>query len=73
MRVLLVCECEIKMENGVMGLFVYIILILGVGIPLAQSVISTANLTGLTATVVTYIPVFLALAVLIAVARSAGM
>lgn len=61
------------MENGVMGLFVYIILILGVGIPLAQQVITSANLTGLTATVVTYIPVFLALAVLIAVARSAGM
>ena len=61
------------METGVMGLFVYIILILGVGIPLAQGVIKDANLTGLTATVVTYIPVFLALAVLIAVARSAGM
>lgn len=60
-------------EAGVMGLFVYIILILGVGIPLAQSVIDSANLTGIAATVVTYVPVFLALAVLIAVARSAGM
>lgn len=39
-----------------------IILIVAVGIPIAQDVIDGANLTGTTATVAAFIPLFLALA-----------
>lgn len=55
-----------------MGLILLIILIIGVGIPLSNETISTANLTGLTATVVGFVPVFLALVVLFGAARFMG-
>lgn len=55
-----------------MGLILLIILIIGVGIPLTQDVITSANLTGLTATVVSFVPVFLALVVLFGAARFMG-
>jgi len=58
--------------GGVMGLILLIILIIGVGIPLSNETISTANLTGLTATVVGFVPVFLALVVLFGAARFMG-
>jgi len=38
--------------GGVMSLILLVILLIGVGIPLTNTVITTANLTGLTATVV---------------------
>jgi len=44
----------------VLGVVVGVILIVGVGIPISQDVIDTANLTGISATVVTFIPVFMA-------------
>ena len=62
-----------KAQQGVMGLIFLVILIIGVGIPLTQDVIVDANLTGITATVVSFIPVFLALVVLAAAARMTGM
>ncbi|MCA1800031.1 MAG: hypothetical protein LC650_01910 [Actinobacteria bacterium] len=55
-----------------MGLILLIILIIGVGIPLANQTIDSANLTGLTATVVGFVPVFLALVVLFGAARFMG-
>jgi len=51
--------------SSVVGLIVGIILVVGVSIPITQSVITTANLTGLTATIVGFIPVFLAIAGLV--------
>ncbi len=39
-----------------------IILVVGVAIPITQEVISTANLTGISLTIVEFIPTFLALA-----------
>ncbi|KKN48623.1 hypothetical protein LCGC14_0651220 [marine sediment metagenome] len=62
-----------KAQAGVMGLIFLVILIVGVGIPLTQQVIDTSNLSGITATVVGFIPVFLALAVLAAAARMSGL
>lgn len=54
---------------SVVALIVLVILIIGVGIPITNQVIDSANLTGLTATIVAFIPTFMALLVLIVVAR----
>ena len=59
--------------EGVMNLIFAIILVVAVAIPIASSVVSAANLTGITATVAGYITLFLALGVLYLVARSTGM
>jgi len=48
-------------------------MILGVGIPVSNQVISDANLTGISATVVSFIPVFLAVGALVAAARTGGL
>lgn len=59
-----------EMNSTVLYLIVAIILLIGVGIPVANEVIDTANLSGLTETVVTYIPVFLAVGCLVLIAKS---
>jgi len=48
--------------GSVMAVIFAIILLVAVAIPVSTSVISTANLTGTTATVVGFIPLFLGLA-----------
>jgi len=48
-----------------LAVVVGIILIIGVGIPISQDVIDTANLTGLSATVVSFVPVFMAVGALV--------
>ena len=45
----------------VLGVVIGIILVVGVAIPVSQDVIDSANLTGLSATIVGFIPVFLAI------------
>ena len=55
--------------SGIVGLIVAVILIVGVSIPISTQVIEDANLTGLTATIVGFIPVFLAIAGLVVVAK----
>jgi uncharacterized protein YacL len=50
---------------GIIGLIVAIIVIVAVGIPITTSVIATANLTGTTATVVGFLPLFLGLTALV--------
>lgn len=52
------------MGGRVMGVVFAVILVVGAGIPITQSVITDANLTGISATIVGFIPVFLALGVL---------
>jgi VIT1/CCC1 family predicted Fe2+/Mn2+ transporter len=54
--------------NDIVGLIVGIILIVAVAIPITTSVITTANLTGIAATVVGFLPTFLALGGLVLVA-----
>ena len=47
-----------------MAVIFAVVLIVGAGIPIAQSVVDSANLSGITATIVGFVPVFLALGVL---------
>jgi len=47
--------------NGVVMFIVAFIALIGVGIPITQSVVDEANLTGITATIVEFVPVFLGL------------
>ena len=49
------------------------IFILGIGLPVTNSVIDDANLTGLTATVVGFSPVILGAAYLFIVAKTSGI
>ncbi|MFO8066281.1 MAG: hypothetical protein R6U11_01740 [Bacteroidales bacterium] len=56
-----------------MGFLVYLIAVLGVGIPVSQDIIAESNLTGISATVVGFVPVFLALGGLVAAAATSGL
>lgn len=51
--------------GGVIALTIAVIVVLGVGIPITVQQIAASNLTGITATIVGFIPVFLALAILL--------
>ena len=63
-----------KGQGGrIVGFVLYLILVLGVGIPIAQDVISDANLSGISATVVSFIPVMLAVGGLVAGVATAGL
>lgn len=55
--------------GSVVAVTVGIILIVGVSIPITQSVITQSNLSGLTAVIVGFIPVFLAIAGLVLVTK----
>jgi len=50
---------------GAIGLAVAAIVIVGVGIPIVLQVIDSQNLTGITALIVGFVPVFMALALLV--------
>jgi len=50
-----------NMGGGVMAVIFGTILIVAVAIPVTQDAITTANLTGITSTIVGFIPVFLGL------------
>lgn len=58
---------------NVIAFIIGIILLLGVGIPVSQEVIANTNLTGISATVVSFVPVFLAIGALVAAARTGGL
>lgn len=58
-----------QMMSRVITVVVGTILVVGVGIPIAQDVISDANLSGIAATIVTFIPVFMAVGGLILATR----
>lgn len=60
------------MVGTIVGLIVAIIALVAVAIPITNSVITSANLTGINATIVSYIPTFLALAGLALVAGMVG-
>lgn len=51
-----------QMGGRILAVIFGIILLVGAAIPITQSVIDSANLTGTTATVVGFIPLFLGLA-----------
>ena len=61
------------MIGTIVGLIIAIVAIVAIAIPVTQSVIDNGNLTGITATIVSFIPVFLALAGLALVAGTIGL
>lgn len=54
------------LTGAVIGLAVAAVVAIGAGIPIVQQTITAANLTGITATVVGFIPVMIAIACLVA-------
>jgi hypothetical protein len=58
---------------GLMGLIFVIIVSIGVAIPITTTVITSANLTGLNATLAGFCVTFLVLSVLSLIARMGGM
>jgi hypothetical protein len=63
-----------KAQAGrIVAFVVYLILVLGVGIPISQEVISSANLTGIASTVVSFIPVMLAIGGMVAAVATSGL
>jgi len=63
-----------KAQAGrIVSFIVYLILVLGVGIPLSQDVIASANLTGISSTVVSFIPVMLAIGGMVAAVATSGL
>ena len=52
------------LTGGAISLSIAAIVVVGVGIPIVIQVIADSNLTGITATVVSFIPVMLAVALL---------
>ena len=62
-----------SISGMMLGLAIGIIIIVGVTIPIVQSVIDNSSLTGMTATIVGYIPLFLGVGALVLTARTAGL
>lgn len=61
-----------QMGGSVLVVVIAIILIVGVGIPVSQDVIESANLSGLSATIVAFVPIFMAVGALIVSTRVMG-
>jgi hypothetical protein len=59
--------------SGFMGLIFVIIVAIGVAIPITATIITSANLTGLNATLAGFVTTFLILSVLSLTARMGGM
>lgn len=68
----MIAKSKRAQAGSVVGFILFLIMILGVGIPLSQSVIATSNLTGIASTVVSFIPVFLALGAMVAAVATSG-
>jgi len=60
------------MIGKIVAVLVGIILIVGVAVPLTTSVVTTANLTGIPATIVGFLATFLAMASLVLVVALMG-
>lgn len=57
-----------SVTNALVGVMIAIIIGVGVAIPVTQDVTVTANLTGLTLTIVNFLPVLIGVVLLVAVA-----
>ena len=62
----------VAMVSNLLGLVIFIIVLVAVAIPVTTAAIDAANLTGTTATVTGYIPLFLAILGLVVVAAMYG-
>lgn len=58
---------------GVMGLVVGVILVVAVAIPVTQDVVDNSTATGTTATILDLLVLFLAIGVLVLIARGSGL
>lgn len=61
-----------KGSVGPVAFVIFIVLLVGVSIPITTDLIANASLTGLTATVVSFIPVMLGVAGLVGAASMSG-
>lgn len=55
--------------GGVLAVTIGIVLVIGVSLPISQTVIDQNNLTGLTATIVGFVPVFLGIGAMVLATR----
>ena len=60
----------VSIFDAIMGIIVTVILISAAAIPIVQNVLNDANITGIPATILSLIPVFLSLLALIVVAKT---
>ena len=58
-----------NLSNVFIGITIATIIGVGVAIPVIEQVIVDSNITGLTATILTYLPVFIGVVLLVSVAR----
>ena len=65
-------SCKGQLVSNINGLVVAIVALVAIAIPVTQSVIDTSNLTGLTAIIVSFLPVFIGLGALTLVSRVAA-
>lgn len=59
-----------NLSDMFLGVTVATIIGVGVAIPVITETISAANITGIAATILTYLPVFIAVVLLVALARN---
>lgn len=52
------------------GITIAVIIGVGIAIPIILQVVADSNITGLTATILTYLPVFIGVVLLVALARA---
>ena len=62
-----------QVGRNIIYLIVGFIVLIGVAIPISKQIISSANLTGISRLVLTYVPVFLAVAGLILAIAMSGI
>lgn len=62
-----------NMQNLGMEIAMGSIFILGIGVPIAASVITSANLSGIAATIVGFVPVILVAAYIFIVSKKSGL
>jgi len=60
----------VNVVDMVMGIIILVIMIAAAAIPVIQDTLDNANITGIPATILSLVPVFLALLALIAVSRA---
>ena len=60
----------VNIIDVIMGVVILVILIAAAAIPIVQNVLTDANITGIPATILSLVPVFLALLALIGVAKA---
>lgn len=66
-------ENKVAMTGNIIYFIIGFIILIAVAIPITNEVITTANLSGLTKTVVQYVPVFLAIGGLVLAVMSTGI